>query len=84
MSEESTIADTANGSGCGAPHQAARLGRVVRRRESAILIALVILAEALKLRFALAIKFFDRSDLGRALPYLAVTIVLTSMVPLIW
>ena len=81
MSEESTIADTAKGSGYDAPVQGAGLDRAVWRRESAILIALVILAEALKLRFALAIKFVDRSDLGRALPYLAVTIVLTSMVP---
>jgi len=67
--------------GYDAPVQAARLNRVVWRRESAILIALVILAEALKLRFALAIKFFDRAELGHVLPYLAVTIVLTSMVP---
>ena len=77
MSGESTIADTASD----AQMRGVGLDRAVWRRESAILIALVILAEALKLRFALAIKFVDRSDLGRALPYLVVAIVLTSMVP---
>ena len=81
MSEESTIADTAKGSGGDASVQGAGLDRAVWRRESALLIALVLLCEALKLRLAAAIKFLVLQKIGDRLPYLAVTIVLTSMVP---
>ncbi|MEA2648274.1 MAG: hypothetical protein QOG61_709 [Candidatus Binataceae bacterium] len=81
MSGESTIAETANGSASAALVEGVGVNRTIWRRESALLIALVILGEALKFRSALAIKFVDHSDLGRALPYLAITIVLTSMVP---
>jgi hypothetical protein len=81
MSEESTIADSAKGSGYDALHQAARLNRVVWRRESALLIALAILSEALKLRLARSINFLVRPHIRDALPFLATTIVLTSMVP---
>src|ERR1700694_5401508 len=55
MSEESTITYPTNGIASDAQLEGARLSRAVLRRESALLIALVILGEALKLRFALAI-----------------------------
>ena len=81
MDRESTIADVSNGSASAVQGEGVGVNRALWRRESALLIALVILGEALKFRSALAIKFVDRSDLGRALPYLAITIVLTLMVP---
>ena len=82
MSEESTITYPTNGIASDAQLEGARLSRAVLRRESALLIALVIVGEALKLRFALAIKFVDRPEVSRALPrHLAITIVLMSMVP---
>jgi membrane protease YdiL (CAAX protease family) len=81
MSGESIITDTTHGSASDAPLQDAGLNRAMWRRESAILIAVVLLCEALKLRLALAIGFLVRPDVGHVLPHLAVTCVLTSMVP---
>jgi hypothetical protein len=81
MSGESTIADSANGSRYDASLQGARFDRVVWRRESALLIALVVLCEILKSWLALVIKFADRSEAGRTRPILAVVIALTCLVP---
>jgi hypothetical protein len=69
MSGDSTITDTAG------------LDRALWRRESAILIALVLLCEVLKSWLAIAIRFADRSEAGRTRPILAIVIVLTCMVP---
>jgi CAAX prenyl protease-like protein len=81
MSGESTITEITNGGASDAPLQDAGLNRKVWRRESALLIALVLFCEALKLRLALAIRFLVRPDVVHALPHLAVTLLLTSMLP---
>ena len=52
-----------------------------RRREAALLMALAIVGAVLEYPLALAIKSIDRSEIGRALPFLAITIALSSMVP---
>src|SRR6202158_17324 len=77
MSEGSTIADTTNG---GASDAQLR-GVGVNRRESALLMALAGVGAVLEYPLALAIKSIDRSEIGRALPFLAITIVLSSMIP---
>jgi len=51
------------------------------RRESALLAALAIAGAVVEYPLALAIKSLDRSEIGRALPFLGVTIVLASLVP---
>jgi hypothetical protein len=51
-------------------------------RESALLITLALVGAALEFPLAVALKSLDRSKLGGALPFLGVTLVLTSMVPL--
>ena len=52
-----------------------------RRREAALLMTLAIVGAVLEYPLALAIKSIDRSEIGRALPFLAITIALSSMVP---
>ncbi len=71
----------ATGGASGAPTESAELNRAVRRRESALLIALMLAGAVLEYPLALAIKSIDRSEIGRALPFLAITLVLASMVP---
>src|SRR5216683_1796805 len=68
MSGESTITDSTNGSGSDAQMRGVGVNLAARRRESALLMAL-------------AIKSIDRSEIGRALPFLAITIALASMIP---
>ena len=51
------------------------------RRESALLIVLAIAGAAVEYPLALAIKSLNRSEIGRALPFLGVTFVLASLVP---
>lgn len=60
----------------------ARAPRAPRRRESALLIALAIAGAVVEYPLAMAIKSLDRSEIGRALPFLGVTFVLASLVPL--
>jgi len=60
----------------------ARAPRAAWRRESALLIALAIAGAVVEYPLAMAIKSLDRSETGRALPFLGVTFVLASMVPL--
>ena len=55
--------------------------RATWRRESALLIALAIAGAVVEYPLALAIKSLDRSEIGRALPFLGVTFVLASLVP---
>jgi len=77
MSGESTIAET----GSDAQMGGVGVNRAARRRESAMLITLAIVGAVLEYPLALAIKSIDRSEIGRALPFLAITIALSSMVP---
>jgi len=77
MSGESTIAD----SGSDAQMRGVGVNRAARRRESTLLIALAIVGAMLEYPLALAIKSIDRSEVVRALPFLAITIVLASMIP---
>jgi hypothetical protein len=56
--------------------------RTVLRRESAILAMLAIAGAVIEYPLALALKSLDRSELVRALPFLGVTIVLASLIPL--
>jgi membrane protease YdiL (CAAX protease family) len=58
-----------------------RAPRAAWRRESALLIAMAIAGAVAEYPLALAIKSFDRSQIGRALPFLGVTFVLASLVP---
>jgi CAAX prenyl protease-like protein len=81
MSGESTIADPANGSASDAQMKGVGVNRAARRRESALLITLAIVGAVLEYPLALAIKSIDRSEIGRALPFLAITFVLASMIP---
>ena len=81
MSGESTITDTANGSAGDSQLGGAGTNRAARRRESALLITLAIVGAVLEYPLALAIKTIDRSEIFRALPFLAITIVLSSMIP---
>jgi len=60
----------------------ARADRAAWRRESALLAALSIAGAAVEYPLALAIKSLDRSEIGRALPFLGITIVLASLIPL--
>jgi Type II CAAX prenyl endopeptidase Rce1-like len=76
MSGESTIADTTN-----AQLGGVGVNRKARRRESALLITLAIVGAILEYPLALAIKSIDRSEVFHALPFLAITIVLSSMIP---
>lgn len=55
--------------------------RAARRRESALLIVLALVGAVLEYPLALALKSIELSELVRALPFLAITIVLASMVP---
>ena len=57
------------------------VNRAARRRESALLIALAIVGAVLEYPLALAIKSIDHSEIDRALPFLAITIVLSAMIP---
>lgn len=59
----------------------ARTPSAVRRRESALLIALAIAGAMVEYPLALAIKSLNRSEIGRALPFLGGTLVLASLVP---
>jgi hypothetical protein len=77
MSGESTIAD----SGSDAQMRGVGVNRAARRRESALLITLAIVGAILEYPLALAIKSIDRSEVFHALPFLAITIVLSSMIP---
>ncbi len=56
--------------------------RVTRRREATLLAALAIGGALVEYPLALAIKSLELSDLRRALPFLGVTIVLASLIPL--
>ncbi len=51
-------------------------------RESALLVTLALVGAGLEFPLAVALKSLDRSKLASALPFLGVTLVLTSMVPL--
>ena len=55
--------------------------RTAHRRESALLAALALAGAAVEYPLAFAIKSLDRSDIGRALPFLGVTIVLAALIP---
>ena len=81
MSGESRIADTTTGGASDAQLGSVGVNRAARRRESALLIALAIIGAVLEYPLALAIKSIDRSEVVRALPVLAITIVLSSMIP---
>jgi hypothetical protein len=56
--------------------------RAPRRREAIILAALAIIGAVVEYPLAFAIKSLDLAGLGRALPFLFVTIVLASLIPL--
>jgi hypothetical protein len=56
--------------------------RTALRRESAILATLAIAGAVIEYPLAIALKSLDRSELVRALPFLGVTIVLASLIPL--
>jgi membrane protease YdiL (CAAX protease family) len=56
--------------------------RATRRREATLLAALAIGGALVEYPLALAIKSLELSDLRRALPFLGVTIVLASLIPL--
>ncbi len=56
--------------------------RATRRRESAILIALAIAGAVIEYPLAMAIKSLDRSEVWHALPFLGLTLVLASLIPL--
>jgi len=56
--------------------------RAARRRESALLAALAIAGAIVEYPLAFALKSLDRSELVRALPFLGVTLVLASLIPL--
>ena len=81
MSGESTIADTTNDGASDAQLGAVGVNSAARRRESALLIALAIVGAVLEYPLALAIKSIDRSEIVRALPFLAITFALSSMIP---
>jgi membrane protease YdiL (CAAX protease family) len=53
-----------------------------RRRVSVLLAALTILGGAIEYPLALALKSLDRSELLRATPFLAITLVLAALIPL--
>lgn len=71
---------TGGGASDARPNSVGR-NRAARRRESALLIVLALAGAVLEYPLALAIKSIERSEIGRALPFLAITIVLASMVP---
>jgi Type II CAAX prenyl endopeptidase Rce1-like len=52
------------------------------RREAALLAALAIAGAIIEYPLAFALKSLDRSELVRALPFLGVTVVLASLIPL--
>jgi len=81
MSEGSTIADTTNGGASDAQLRGVGVNRAALRRESALLMALAVVGAVLEYPLALAIKSIDRSEIGRALPFLAITLALSSMIP---
>jgi len=81
MSGESTIAGGTNGGESGAEMRGVGVNLAARRRESALLMALAIVGAVLEYPLALAIKSIDRSEISRALPFLAITIALSSMIP---
>ncbi len=56
--------------------------RAARRRESALLAALAIAGAVIEYPLAFALKSLARSELVRALPFLGVTVVLASLIPL--
>ena len=55
--------------------------RAAWRRESALLAALAIAGAVIEYPLALAIKSLDRSEIVRALPFLGITFVLASLIP---
>jgi membrane protease YdiL (CAAX protease family) len=59
-----------------------RASRTVLRREAVLLATLAIGGAVIEYPLAIALKSLDRSELGRALPFLGVTIVLASLIPL--
>jgi hypothetical protein len=58
------------------------VSRRLRRRESALLIALAIAGAVTEYPLALAIKSFELSELVRLLPFMGVTLVLAALIPL--
>ena len=64
-----------------APPESVEFNRAAWRRESALLIVLMLTGAVLEYPLALAIKSIDRSEVVRALPFLGITIVLASLVP---
>lgn len=56
--------------------------RATRRRESTILASLAIAGAVVEYPLAMAIKSIDVSELVRALPFLVITIVFASLIPL--
>jgi hypothetical protein len=81
MSEGSRILDTTNGGASDAQLRGVGVNRAAPRRESALLMALAVVGAVLEYPLALAIKSIDRSEIGRALPFLAITLALSSMIP---
>jgi membrane protease YdiL (CAAX protease family) len=73
--------DQVSGSAADVPGDT-QASRAVLRRESAILATLAIVGAVIEYPLALALKSLDRSELVRALPFLGVTIVLASLIPL--
>jgi membrane protease YdiL (CAAX protease family) len=67
---------------CAAADRCGVVERAARRRLSALLVALAVAGAVIEYPLALAIKSLDRSELGRALPFLGVTAVLASLIPL--
>jgi membrane protease YdiL (CAAX protease family) len=55
---------------------------VARRRVSILLAALAIVGGAIEYPLALALKSLDRSELLRATPFLAITLVVAALIPL--
>jgi hypothetical protein len=75
------VTEATSDGGSDAPPNSVGWNRAARRRESALLIMLALAGAVLEYPLALAIKSIERSEIGRALPFLAITIVLASMVP---
>ncbi len=75
------MTEATSGGASDAPPNSVGWNRAAWRRESALLIMLALAGAVLEYPLALAIKSIERSEISRALPFLAITIVLASMVP---
>jgi Type II CAAX prenyl endopeptidase Rce1-like len=75
------VTEAASGDAAVALPESTGSNRAVLRRESAILIMLALIGAVLEYPLALAMKSIEPRELFRASPFLAITIVLASMVP---